>query len=110
MTVYTLQEYPADSGGNLVRYARERDKTFTWAPNQPMDLTLRLLDIEKTGVGHRFIWVDQHGRRWGMFATDFTRTAKKTRMTYGVVEGTWIVSRRGQAYSLSPYLPGDTHT
>lgn len=96
----SVTEVPFDVDGNLLHYADPWMKPVM-RPNEPFKACL---EVEGTVSGRSakyLIWRATDGRRFPMFVADCVDLMRRTDVTMGVVEATWIVRKRGQNYGVA---------
>lgn len=97
----SVTEVPYDADGNLLHFADRWAVPDRWVPNEPFRACL---EVEGTVSGRSakyLIWRGTDGRRFPMFVADLVDLLRRTDVTMGVVEATWIVRKRGQNYGVA---------
>lgn len=114
-------DVPWDSAGNLVGFpgyghAGQPGPEFDggghdWKPNRPFEARLHLTGITRGHSAARFTWETNHGIKMDMFMADMLRLVQAEGHVIeagGIVNGEWIIVKRGANYGVTPFLPGDT--
>jgi hypothetical protein len=101
-----VNQYPVDADGNMMSWCAESGHYAPahWAPNTPTWLTLTLQHYERNTKTAKYVWRDEDGSLWYMFASDLFLTMQHRTITHGVVSGMWHVVKRASTYGLMPYL------
>lgn len=100
-----LNEYPVDGDGNMMSWVAESGyyRPHAWVTNDPQQLRLTIDHYSRGGRTAKFVWKDQLGRAWEMFASDMVATITTRVITHGEVAGLWHVVKRGANYGLMPF-------
>nr|WP_296763976.1 hypothetical protein [Rhodococcus sp. (in: high G+C Gram-positive bacteria)] len=103
MAKTNLTEYPVDrKTRDLLGYVdgwSEREGV-DWLPNDPFTETFQVMGYGRGRSSIKFMLVAEDGRRYEMFAKDFTELVMTSEISAGVVTGTFQVVKRGQNYGL----------
>lgn len=96
-----LQEYAGYGWGTDEDYGTP-DKE--WRANDPFAATLRLYGTERGRSAMRFLWKDEDGHTFPMFATDMAHLVmSKDGAAGGLAKGQWLVMKRGANYGIARY-------
>jgi len=108
----TLDFYPVDPDGNLLRYVPDwqfvnrprppdEERGIFWRPNVPFAATLTLQNIFHGQSAANFVWTDAEQRRWPMFLADLEELICFGSIVWSQTSGVWQVRKRGQNYGLA---------
>lgn len=90
--------------GDLREYVASWDKDIEWRDNVPFYAALALTGMERGRSAMRYIWTDEDGNTYPMFAVDaYALMQSIAGVDSGAAFGHWIVMKRGQNYGIARY-------
>lgn len=96
-----LQEYAGYGFGNGETYGNAKSE---WRDNVPFYAALALTGMERGRSAMRYIWTDEDGNTYPMFAVDAYALMQSIEgVDNGAAFGHWIVMKRGQNYGIARY-------
>lgn len=102
-----ITKIPFDHNGNLLPNLNGINPA-TWRPNNEFAARMTLDGAKRgqSGSAAVFVWRDDSDHEWPMFLVDVANLMKQSGVVEGgVVEGRWVVVKRGTNYGLAPAPP-----
>lgn len=95
---------PFDSNGNMERcwesYMDPHRDEYTWEPDNAFYAVMEIKAVYGIRSGFEAV-LSNNDRKMYMNGTEFESMVRKAKISNGVVEGTWIIKKKGAYYSLA---------
>ena len=88
---------PVRPDGSIMSYPLHSSE---WREFEPFYARLELEGTRRGRSSLIFIWVDEQGRKWPMFATDVADLITRGTIRAGFATGLWTAAKRGANYGL----------